>query len=620
VGLIDFKALEDLARSLEEAPKKADERRAVDEVLDRYNAVKTDAEEWHNYVKRCRSLALLESKDKDNIYDITLSKPHNVVTFSKGVLLTADYLPEARAIIESEQSRPFQSAYEKFSVSLWDDDEERQAFPVRDDYITNLLVDGSAWCQIYIDPDHAPPTILLPEWADQPVTMEVVDTLQVYPQLSNMHKRMFDYIITYHKESLYDLRKQWAEKDWDQYLLPRDDYGQEITEREFMIDVYNYHGYDLEDNVVQTICTDKLLLADEVLWSAKVFPDLPWVVDGCYSFRSADDGETAGSRLIARFQSILHPIDDDITTAQHLLSADMRAIDLYGNMPPVVITKAGREVQVDADWGNVVKLQDGESIGFPSWPGNPPDSSRMLGFVMADSQEASFSSAAMGFAGSSASGYHVALTTESSRTRLYLPGRAMARAMSRSGRMAAHLLKSFFPETKFRFFGQRIGDTTEVGTFAGYMADGLKLTFNVKLTMPGDEVKKAAIATQHRALGLPLVTILEDDLDYKQPDDILRKIDEEKARQHPLVQLIALMETLKLTNSPYLPIIMEAFKQQAQGQAQGAQGNSGSNPNPEFRPPGQGPMTGAMGQDVLPLAEQGFGQVPGAVPQSSPAF
>jgi hypothetical protein len=80
--------------------------------------------------------------------------------------------------------------------------------------------------------------------------------------------------------------------------------------------------------------------------------------------------------------------------------------------------------------------------------------------------------------------------------------------------------------------------------------------------MPGDDVKKAAIATQHRALGLPLATILEDDLGYEQPDDIMRRIDEEKLRQHPIMLLARMMEALAQSNSPLAPLVLHSLQNQ----------------------------------------------------------
>jgi hypothetical protein len=117
---------------------------------------------------------------------------------------------------------------------------------------------------------------------------------------------------------------------------------------------------------------------------------LPWII---VTATPNQHQRTAAISLIARFQSMLHPITDDVESAEHLLSADMRAVDLYGNMPPVLVTKAGRQVEIDEDWGNAVNLEQGEELGFPRWPGNPPDSSRLLAFMLGEMGEASFSAA-----------------------------------------------------------------------------------------------------------------------------------------------------------------------------------------------------------------------------------
>ncbi len=592
----------------------SDEQDVIDAILDKFALVKPDADAWHDYISDMRARALLQSHS-DEIYDVTLSKPHSIIQFSKAVLLTADFRPRVTLPGESEMTRAAQSAYERYVASLWDEDEDRQAWPLRDQFITNTLVDGSAWLQIYVDPRHAPPDALHTEWFDNPLTLELVDTLQIYPALSSNHQRLCDYVITYHKESLHDLRIQWPDKPWDRYGTRHDETGREIGDRQYMIDVYNYHGYDEQDQVVQTICTDKILLADEVLWPASYCQCLPWIISDCYSQPAPADGQPLS--LIARFQSMLHPITDDVESAEHLLSADMRAVDLYGNMPPVLVTKAGRQVEIDEDWGNAVNLEQGEELGFPRWPGNPPDSSRLLAFMLGEMGEASFSAAAMGNAGSSASGYHVALTTEASRARLYIPARSIARCIAKTGRLAADMLRLYFPHTTFYVSGPPPAPTTG---FHPAMTQGMNLKCSVTIHMPGDDVKKAAIATQHRALGLPLATILEDDLGYEQPDDIMRRIDEEKLRQHPIMLLARMMEALAQSNSPLTPLVLHSLQNQVAQLVAGANAPNSANTEPGFRPPNQGPLMGAMGQDVIPLAAQGYGELPGAVPQNQPMF
>jgi len=374
------------------------QKQTIDSVLDKLSAIQHECEEWHRYVERNRKLYLLWHHDDDSMYNVTMSKPHSIITFAKGVLMTAEYQPQAIAYRETEQSMEFQSALEKFALALWSTNEDRQPWSPKESFITNLLVDGSAWMQVYIDPDYAPPAPFILQWPENPVSLEVVDTLQVYPALSQNPHRPFDYIITKHQETLFDLRQQYPDLDWDQH---RPWYLEnEMAEREVMIDVYNYNGYDDEGFVVQTICTDKLVLVDERLWHSSQFPHLPWIVASCYTGLPPQEGTSGEVPLISRFQSLLHPIDDDVQTAEHILGADLRALDLYGNMPPVVKTQSGRSVTVDGEWGDVISLQLGEEIGFPSWPGNPPDSTRIMNFVLGDMQEASFSAAAMGYAGS----------------------------------------------------------------------------------------------------------------------------------------------------------------------------------------------------------------------------
>jgi hypothetical protein len=601
--------------SLEEENDSTPEEEIVRYVRERFEAIRPDCEAWHEDIQRMRKLYLLQN-EKTNIYDITLSRPHNIITFAKGVLFTAEYHYQAVPVTETASSMQNQSLYEKFAQAIWAINDDRQNKSMREAFLQNQMVDGSCWVQLYVNPDYAPPGPMVPEWDQLPITIEILDTLEVYPALSNRSDREFEYIITYHQESLEELKDQYPEKDWSEYSIPRDDLWEAIDDAEVMVDVYNYWGYDTLGYVIQTICTDKVLLSDTVMYHSRDFPHLPIIGTPCYTGLAAAD-DTPGIQLMAKYQSMLRPIDDDVQTAEYLVSADLRAVDLYSNMPPVVKTQGGRPVSVDPEWGHVVELQLGEEIGFPHWPGNSPDSSRITQFVMGDMQEASFSAAAMGYAGASASGYHVALTQESSRTRLYLPASAFCRAQKQLAHMAIHMLKTYLPQTMIHMFGP--GPSGECSAFGFHptMADGLHLEVNVKLTMPGDDTRKAAIATQLRGLGLPLATILEDVLDYKQPDDILRKIKMEQAEQHPLVMLMAMGQALAEAQSPFLPVIMQAIQQAVQGmmtQQAGAMGNpSGGSASPggpgspgQSPIPGQQPGPGNMDSSAMPMEEQGM--------------
>ncbi len=619
---IPLRILEDIEQDFEEQAQLNEtqmrtlHKLIIDDVLEKFSAIQSECEAWHDYVERCRKLYLLWHHDDDEMYNVTISKPHNIVTFAKGVLTEAEYHPQAVAFRETEDTIDRMNALEKFTLALWDTNEERQPWPPRDQFINNLLVDGSGWMQVYLDPDYAPPIPIIPEWPQNPITLEVVDTLQVYPCLSQNPRRPFDYVITRHEETLFDLMQQWPDADWDEHKPIMG--TEEMSLREVMIEVYNYTGYDDRGNVVQTICTNRLVLADEVLWHSSQYPYLPWVVASCYTGLPPQTNMKSEVPLISRFQSILHPVDDDVQTLEQILSADLRAVDKYGNLPPVIKTQAGRPVTIDPEWGNIIELQLGEEFTWAQWPGNPPDSTRLTNFLLGDMAEGSFSAAAMGYPGSSASGYHVALTMESSRTRLYLPGRSFARAIKQTADLAVHLLSSFMPMTTIHMYG--LGPDGQMGAFGFHplMAQGLHLDCRIKLTMPGDDVRQTAIAGQQLAFGMPFRTVLEDVLDYQQPDDIIRNVMTEKAEQHPLIMLLGMAKALEEKRSPYLNIILQALGEVAQGMVSQTAGAIPSQSAPGMRPPGQQPNQQEFGQNIIPDELQGRTPIPGQAPPNVP--
>jgi hypothetical protein len=100
---------------------------------------------------------------------------------------------------------PAAITYERYVASLWDEDEDRQVCHCA----TSLSLIPSSmahWLQIYVD--RACPPDAPTRSGSIPLTLELVDTSRI-PGLSSNHQRLCDYVITYHKESLHDLRIQW---------------------------------------------------------------------------------------------------------------------------------------------------------------------------------------------------------------------------------------------------------------------------------------------------------------------------------------------------------------------------------------------------------------------------
>jgi hypothetical protein len=171
---------------------------------------------------------------------------------------------------------------------------------------------------------------------------------------------------------------------------------------------------------------------------------------------------------------------------------------------------------------------------------------------------------------------------------------------------ALQFLKTYLPNTMIHVYGLGPDGRHVALGFHPAMAEGLHLECTVRLTMPGDELKKTAMAQQWLAMGIPLEVVLSDVLDFKQPDDIIRKAKIEKAKSHPLVMLLELAEALRQTGSPYLPIILEAIQRVVANQFKSA---AAATPPPSpfsrFAPPGQQPAPPGIGQEVAPLGMTG---------------
>jgi len=571
-------------------------------------SIEADNDDWHGYIRENRNQYALRHYASPKNYDVTLSKPHNIVTFAQAVLSASQLRMRAIGFSDSVDAMERASLFEKFALGLWHVNRVRQ--PGKDPakwFRHRMLTDGCGAAYVFLDPDHSPDSYLRPMWPECPVTIEAVDPTTLYVKPSNHPLRTYECVFAVSQVSLADLMHTYPDADWTAHasgLESARDYQSRI------LTLYHYTGYDNDANVIQTIFTDKLVLADEVLWPSSVYPGLPWVIRSCYEgdVTTAGNEEPQSLGLKERFQSILHPVNDAVKTVEMILTGDMRAHDMYANMPPFVKTRDGRKVEIDAEWGNVVELQQGDEFGWPQWPGNPPDSSRLAGMHLSDIQEASFSAAAMGYAGSSASGYHVALTTESSRMRLQLPGDNWASAVAEVANLAKHLLTWYYPRTAIQMYGEQPDGKGEMYAFAPWSAKGLVMTGAIELKLPGDDVRRTSIATQWKGIGIPDIQIYEDILGFDQPDEVWRRKMWEMGQTHPIVQLVNIISAMRQRGDPNVGIIEQALQRAVAGSLNGDTGRTA------YRGPDQEAQLRPMGTEAAPLQEQGYGNIPGAAP------
>lgn len=572
-------------------------------------SIEQDNDDWHRYIQENRRQYALRHHANPKNYDVTLSKPHNIVTFAKAVLSASQLRMRAIGFSDSVDAMERASLFEKFALGLWHVNRVRQAG--RDPrlwFLQRMLTDGCGAAYVFLDPDHRPDTWRRPMWPECPVTIEVADARTLYIKPSLHPLRTYEHIFAVSKVTLADLIHTYPDADWTPHTQglrgPRDYYTT-------LIKLYHYTGYDADANVIQTIFTDEVVLSDEVLWPSSVYPGLPWVIRSCYEgdvtvAEGEDEPCTLG--LKERFQSILHPVNDSVKTVEMILSGDMRAHDMYANMPPVVTTADGRAVTVDGAWGNVINLKNGESIGWPQWPGNPPDSTRLATLHLNDIQEASFSAAAMGYAGSSASGYHVALTTESSRMRLQLPGDNWATGVAETANLSKHLLTWYYPYTAIQMYGEEPNGQGAMYAFQPSSAKGLVMTAAIELKLPGDDVRRTSIGTQWKGMGIPDLQIYEDVLGFDQPDEVWRRKQWEKAQTHPVMELLNMIDAMNERGDPRVAILEQALQRAVEGSLNADTGRTA------YRGPDAQAQLRPMGTEAAPLQEQGYGNIPGAAP------
>ena len=245
--------------------------------------------------------------------------------------------------------------------------------------------------------------------------------------------------------------------------------------------------------------------------------------------------------------NIMRPSESTVAMLERVISRRAFQIDAYSDLPLVATARAGREIQIDPGMGRVVKLQEGESLDYPRWPGNAPDVEEQLGYLSSKIQQSGFSEVAFGEGNSSGSGYALSQLGDQNRIRMEQPVRHLQLMWSIWAKKTLRLIEEFSPESYVRVYGD-IGGSSFAEQLKGKGVSDYWVRCIIKPEFPNEKTRNHAMATQVMKV-LSKRTIGEQYLGIEQMDDEMDRMLEEQMAQNPILQQYAIMKQLEQSAS-----------------------------------------------------------------------
>jgi hypothetical protein len=444
----------------------------------------------------------------------------------------------------------------------------------------------------------APPTPSpLMRCKDLPIVLESVAPENVFARFGGPHG--IQYLFYAAKRTIEDIVAEVGIG-----AIPRGPYlGLDWEQRaETKVDFLEYWGWndkgELEmATMIGEATTDgsESFLKNRELHVADGYRDIPYVPFFCY--RTADD------RPHFMCRGLLDSTQDLVHMQEKLLTAQLHAVKMFAVMPLVANEGTGAPIEVDSTLGTVVHLGAGQSLGFPTWPGMPPDVMRLLTVAEDKVQESGFPSVSYGRGGANTSGYAVGQYQEGARTRLDLPRSNAELAITQLCQLMVGLAETFSPDAVIPVWGlhQNKSFYTQL---TGKQMKGHVIEVAISSELPSDKLKNAMLGGQLKAQGiLSDRTIQEKYMGIENPEDEAEQILQEQATRHPLARLIAMARVLGADQDPAAQLVHAEIVKMI-GQMAG----------------GGPPSAGAEAQANVPGAPvAGMGEAPPPAPQMMPS-
>lgn len=507
------------------------------------------------------------------------NRPHNVVDVLAAVM--AGHPPQYHVTVPGNATSTIPSRAEKFLSGVWRINSRRQMRDLERHVVFRTVLDGSVAIRVYWSPSGVRPTsveaIPNPEnpqesWtvatyqpADFPIVIEPVKITKIYTSGRGTMGRPFDQLFHVEQRTTNQVIYEWGDDPEAniEHLI-----GKSEKEREDDSEYVEWWGRKPNGEVWHAILFEKKFVIPPRPIN---YPDIPYVLT---SFKQFDEDDPSKSNLPFLY-SILWATERE----EYMTARATRLTDMYANLPPVF--RGNSPIQIEGTWGKIANLGPDEKLEFPVWPGNPPDVYKLIDDLRNKQSEGTFSSAMFGSVPGRTSGYALSQLVGSDTIRADTPRANLELAFSAVGDLIFQMMQRFSQDVHIAVLAQ-IQNKKLAAMLAGFETMGVVLETFVRPKQTSDETRLATLGAQLASLPNPPVSmqyILEKYFQIYQPEDELARKMSEEALQDPLIRMIALLDVLKDSGSPYAPLVEQQLQQAVQAAAGGGQSQAAAGPN-----------------------------------------
>jgi hypothetical protein len=599
-------------------------------LIARINSFRTQAnkfcEPWHALVEKSRRLYDFDHFDKkpkqgeSQYADPTYT---NVVDLAVGVLLANQLDWSAYGFRPSLKEESDSSRIEKFLAGVLAQNSEREEYSINYESITNFVRDGAAVIYTVWDGELAESGIENHETVDgqgevqagsiftnMPLRVQVIDPLKMtmlpggpgrWAKVFRTEKKtIFDveqeYGVTLAKYSnLNPDEKMRTEGElidfWEVCARPESTEAHDREAAASELDWFSTQPYAFRNTIV---------FDGEFVIPPRLMPgytDYPYTI-GFFKPVNREKPALWG-------HGILQPLESSVALLERSINRRQRQIDVYSSLPIVVKALAGRDVSIDPGLATSVHLTPEEDVGFPMWPGNPPDVATQIDFLRSRVQQSGFSDVMYGSGSASSSGYALSQLGDQNRIRLTQPVEHLNLMFTKVGhkivQLAVHFASNAFIQVYGTARGQNFSEAVRGLDLAGY-----RVQAEIHPVFPNEEVRKHAMATQVAGI-LSEVTIMERYLGVKQPSDERQRKMRELVFKNPVMQQFTMIAALK-------EIVREGGEDAEAAALTLQMVQQGMVNNPQGRPTepnAMAQMSGMMSPTGQPTGQEAGGMPPG---------
>lgn len=569
------------------------------ELLEKFYRCKAKCSKWHERIKEHENFYDLEhykTAAKPGERRITLTKGTNIVDLAVGILTANELTIQAVSPEESETIRKQASLVEQFLDGVIYINSERQETDLRYDWTFYQVRDGAVGLKTVWDNSFDDSLrVEADEEGNQraiydqlPLSTNVIPARYLFPEAGGRLGR-WKYMFYAIERTIDDMEREYGPMPQYANLGKK----QRETKKGDFIDYWGEVQQEDGSWAIEnaTLFDNKLLDGPRIMEGYTDIPITLMFYKPIGHVKPEDWGH-----------SILRPVMQMVEELEWRVNRQTRLLNVFANMPLIARTRDGRPVNVDAAFGDVVQMNEGEDIAFPVWPGTAPDFKDQLAMVATEIADASFPAVMYGEGPSAASGYALSQQGDAGRIRLTQPQKQQERSLSIWARKSLTLLRNFSPEYTVEVYGNKEGAPYSQ-ELTGQDTVGFRVNFMLKPQFPNDEVRKVAMATQTKDT-LSAETRMEKYLGIQQPDQETTKILRDMARRHPMMveyQMTALFRDLAEEGDEAARSVLDKLEGGGQVGGGGPRGPAPSGPKPEQSP---GLPTSVRGQ--VTQQEQGF--------------